>query len=595
MATVSNRDTVRDTIRTGLIAGLVALSVSAIGMVEAFNGRDIITGVLTLGQLLLFSAPVVAGFVVMRHNTNRNRLIALILSLLAGLIAALPVAGLVLIAVNADNIRSKLVNVSPALIETLTFGRGTATGLLLLVGTMAVLGLVGGIAEALPERFRRPLMLGVLWTIVIGMLSELLLGVLRNLFEENATTITRSLFGTKGLRPVPAAVLFVAVTAVSFLGQQGLGEMLKSRLSSQRTPSQARPVRAVTVVILFVILLLLPSILGRYLTQVLDNVGLFILMGLGLNIVVGFAGLLDLGYVAFYAIGAYMMGILTSTGALGIAQLSFWEALPLCIAASVFAGILLGTPVLRMRGDYLAIVTLGFGEIIRVLATSDLLKPYIGGAQGILNIVKPVVPQALVDGGRLVQPEEFYYLIIGAGLLAAFVSWRLRDSRLGRQWMAIREDEDVAEAMGIHLVKTKLLAFAMGAAFSGLAGAIFASQIGSIYPHSFNLIISINVLSLIIVGGIGSLPGVIVGALVLVGLPELLREFAEYRYLMYGALLIAMMVTRPEGLWPSPIRRRELREAGEVEETFPSEPGLNPFTEEPMAEQITEAPTTAVE
>jgi branched-chain amino acid transport system permease protein len=180
----------------------------------------------------------------------------------------------------------------------------------------------------------------------------------------------------------------------------------------------------------------------------------------------------------------------------------------------------------------------------------------------------------LSSGGRLVQPEHFYYLILGAGLLAAFVSWRLRDSRLGRQWMAIREDEDVAEAMGIHLVKTKLLAFAMGAAFSGLAGAIFASQIGSIYPHSFNLIISINTLSLIIVGGIGSLPGVVVGALVLVGLPELLREFAEYRYLMYGALLIAMMVARPEGLVAQPDSpARAAPGSGEVEETFPRRAG----------------------
>lgn len=595
MATLSNHDTIRHTIRTGLIAGLAVLSVSAIGMVQTFNSRDIVTGVLSLGQLLLFGAPLAAGFIVMRHNAGQNALFGLLASLVAGILAALPVSALVLIAVNVDNIRSKLVNVSAALIETLTFGRETTTGLLLLIGTMALLGLAGGIIELLPARFRRPLLLGVLWTIVIGMLSELLLGILRNLLQEDAARITRPLFGTKGLRSTPAAMFFVLFTALAFIWNQGVGALVNRRYSRQRNPAQARRFRLGTLIVFFIILLILPSILGRYLTQVLDNVGLYILMGLGLNIVVGFAGLLDLGYVAFYAIGAYTMGILTSTGALGIAQFSFWEALPLSIAASVFAGILLGTPVLRMRGDYLAIVTLGFGEIIRVLATSDLLKPYIGGAQGILNIVKPAVPEAVVDSGRLVQPEEFYYLIIGAGLLAAFVSWRLRDSRLGRQWMAIREDEDVAEAMGIHLVKTKLLAFAMGAAFSGLAGAIFAAQIGSIYPHSFNLIISINVLSLIIVGGIGSLPGVVVGALVLVGMPELLREFAEYRYLMYGALLIAMMVTRPEGLWPSPIRKRELHQVGEVEETFPEEPGVNPATGETMAEQVTQAPETAVE
>jgi branched-chain amino acid transport system permease protein len=292
------------------------------------------------------------------------------------------------------------------------------------------------------------------------------------------------------------------------------------------------------------------------LTEVINNVGLYILMGFGLNIVVGFAGLLDLGYVAFFAIGAYTMGVLTSTSELGVAGMSFWGALPFCVLAAVIAGVILGIPVLRMRGDYLAIVTLGFGEIIRLLALSDWLKPYIGGAQGILMIPKPGI-----FGFELVTPEAFYYLILLGCLLAAFVSWRLRDARLGRQWMAMREDEDVAEATGIPLVKTKLLAFATGAAFAGLSGAIFASKLSSVFPHSFNLLVSINVLCLIIVGGIGSLPGVVVGALFMIGLPELLREFAEYRYLMYGALLIVMMLLRPEGLWPSAVHKRELHAA----------------------------------
>jgi branched-chain amino acid transport system permease protein len=206
-----------------------------------------------------------------------------------------------------------------------------------------------------------------------------------------------------------------------------------------------------------------------------------------------------------------------------------------------------------MRGDYLAIVTLGFGEIIRILVLSDVAKPLLGGAQGILLIPKPKL-----FGLELVGPTEFYYLIVLGCLLAAFVAWRLRDARLGRQWMAMREDEDVAEAVGIKLVNTKLLAFAIGAAFSGLSGAIFATRLSSIFPHSFNLLVSINVLCLIIVGGMGSLPGVVVGALVLVGMPELLREFAEYRLMIYGALLIVMMLVRPEGLWPSAIRKREL-------------------------------------
>jgi branched-chain amino acid transport system permease protein len=226
----------------------------------------------------------------------------------------------------------------------------------------------------------------------------------------------------------------------------------------------------------------------------------------------------------------------------------------------IISGILLGIPVLKMRGDYLAIATLGFGEIIRILVLSDFLRPWLGGAQGVGKIPKP-----FIGGFELATPQQLYYLILGCCLLVGFISWRLRDSRLGRAWMAVREDEDVAQAMGINLVATKLLAFATGAGFSALSGAIFASKLSSVYPHSFNVMISINILCLIIVGGMGSIPGVIVGAIALVGLPELLREFAEYRLLVYGAALVAMMLLRPEGLWPEAVRRRELHEWESVE------------------------------
>jgi branched-chain amino acid transport system permease protein len=304
-----------------------------------------------------------------------------------------------------------------------------------------------------------------------------------------------------------------------------------------------------------VVVLLVP-LLGSYPSEVMNEVGRFLLMGLGLNIVVGFAGLLDLGYVAFFAIGAYTMGVLTSPeiGWLGF-HMSFWEALPFAVFLSVLAGIILGIPVLGMRGDYLAIVTLGFGEIIQRLAISDWLKPYIGGSNGIT-----LIPKAVVGPIELNNPQTLYYLWVAGCLVVAFISQRVKDSRLGRAWMALREDEDVAEAMGIELVRTKLLAFATGAAFAGLSGAIFASKLASIYPHSFHLLISINVLCLIIVGGMGNVPGVIVGALALVGLPEILREFAEYRLLMYGAALVAMMLLRPEGLLPEARRKLELHE-----------------------------------
>jgi branched-chain amino acid transport system permease protein len=284
-------------------------------------------------------------------------------------------------------------------------------------------------------------------------------------------------------------------------------------------------------------------------------------MGLGLNIVVGFAGLLDLGYVAFFAVGAYSMGVLTSPEISWLPfTLSFWEALPIAVVMSTLFGVILGVPVLGMRGDYLAIVTLGFGEIIRKVAISDWLKPYIGGSNGIT-----LIPKASIGAFELDNPQRLYYLFLAGCVLLAFISQRLKGSRLGRSWMAMREDEDVAEAMGIDLVRTKLLAFATGAAFAGLSGAFFASKLTSIYPHSFQLMISINVLCLIIVGGMGNIPGVIVGGLALIGLPEILREFAEYRLLIYGAALVLMMLMRPEGLLPEPRRRLELHEYEEAD------------------------------
>ncbi|NPV09937.1 MAG: branched-chain amino acid ABC transporter permease [Anaerolineae bacterium] len=314
-------------------------------------------------------------------------------------------------------------------------------------------------------------------------------------------------------------------------------------------------VRLVSWTAAIVALLLLPQVLGTYGTSVLDLVGLYVLMGLGLNIVVGYAGLLDLGYVAFFTIGAYLTGLLTSPSASTNLGLSFWVAWPVAMLGAASAGALLGIPVLRMRGDYLAIVTLGFGEIIRILVMSDTLKSVLGGAQGIIEI-----PGPSIGGFTFVRPQHFYYLILFGCLVAVMVSRRVSDSRVGRAWMAIREDEDVAEATGINLVKYKLLAFALGASFSGIGGAIFASWVHSVFPNSFTLLVSINILSLVIVGGIGSIPGVILGAFVLVGLPEVLREFADFRMLSFGALLVAMMLARPEGLWPAQQRRRELRE-----------------------------------
>ncbi|HCU80924.1 MAG TPA: hypothetical protein DGN60_07145 [Chloroflexi bacterium] len=301
------------------------------------------------------------------------------------------------------------------------------------------------------------------------------------------------------------------------------------------------------------LLVSLPILLGVFPSEVLLNVGLYMLMGFGLNIVVGMAGLLDLGYVAFFAVGAYSTAILTSPRASIELGMSFWAALPIVVLVTGATGLLVGAPVLRMRGDYLAIVTLGFGEIARFLFLSDWFKPWLGGAQGII-----LIPPVSIGNVQLIGPHKLYYLIITGCLIALFISARLRGSRVGRAWMAMSEDEKVAETMGINTVYYKLLAFGLGAMIASISGAVFAAKLGTIFPHSFNVLVSITALSLLIVGGIGSLPGIIVGALVLVGLPELLREFTEYRLLIYGAILIFMMLSRPEGLIPRVRQTREL-------------------------------------
>jgi branched-chain amino acid transport system permease protein len=362
------------------------------------------------------------------------------------------------------------------------------------------------------------------------------------------------MFAGSGLTPLGATFLLALIGGLTYWRYS---RSLQVHVSKQ-SPKQQQWIRWGTLAILGLIMILLPRILGIFFSDILDNVGLYILMGLGLNIVVGFAGLLDLGYVAFFAIGAYTMGVLTSPE-LATTPMTYWQALPLALGVAVLSGFLLGLPVLKMRGDYLAIVTLGFGEIVRLLVLSDWLRPWLGGTQGIQHIAHPVIGS--IDFG---SQQMLYYVILVGIAIAAFIAIRLKDSRLGRSWMALREDEDVAKAMGINHVTTKLLAFASGAFFAGLAGTLFAAKLSSAYPQSFQFLVSINVLSLIIIGGMGSIPGVLVGGLVLIGLPEILREFAEYRYLVYGAVLVAMMLTRPEGLVPEARRRLELHEEKEM-------------------------------
>ncbi len=355
-------------------------------------------------------------------------------------------------------------------------------------------------------------------------------------------------------------LVFVGVAAVV-----AIRGPLTARRRYDALPDRTRRALLVpALLVMSLVVLLFPISFGSFLAQVVAIVAIYILMGFGMNITLGLAGLLDLGFVAFFAVGAYTVGLLTSTGEFGLAGWSWWAAVPFAVLFAMAFAAFLGLPILRIRGDYLAIATLGFGEIVRILAGSDLLKEWLGGPQGILNIPKPIdVP----PGHPLAGPVQIYYIALACAAMVAFVAWRLRASRLGRSWMAIREDEDVAEALGVNLVQTKLLAYMLGGAFAGLAGAIFAGLVGSIFASSMQLFVSINVVALVVVGGMGSNPGVVVGAIFLIGLPELFREFSEYRFLFYGVALIAMMLYRPAGLLPSRIVKRELSSLEELEAT----------------------------
>jgi branched-chain amino acid transport system permease protein len=319
--------------------------------------------------------------------------------------------------------------------------------------------------------------------------------------------------------------------------------------------------KLIIAVIFALLILVMPQVANQIQNAVLGAVAIFIVMGIGLNIVVGYAGLLDLGYVAFFAVGAYTYGLLSAPESFvvvsipGFEGVSFWIGLPIAFLIGAFTGVLLGTPVLKLRGDYLAIVTLGFGEIIRLLVLN--LREYTGGPGGVLKIPPPTF-----FGLGLGNPKGILYLAMALGVLVTIITLRMHDSRLGRAWVALREDEDVAEAMGINLVSIKLLAFGAGAAFAALGGAVYATRQVNIFPDNFALDVSINVLSLIIIGGIGSIEGVVLGSIALIGLPEILRSVSEYRIIAFGALLVVMMIIRPEGFLPSTRRARELHGDG---------------------------------
>jgi branched-chain amino acid transport system permease protein len=375
---------------------------------------------------------------------------------------------------------------------------------------------------------------------------------------------------------------------------------------------KSNPAKAYTsFAVVGVLLVLFPFVaanFGNSWVRIIDFALLYIMLALGLNIVVGFAGLLDLGYIAFYAVGAYMAALFGSPQFAVVLEsfvnnyppvgnflvsvfgpeitkngihLSVWAIIPMAAATAGLFGAILGAPTLKLRGDYLAIVTLGFGEIIRIFM-NNLNSPinFTNGPQGI-NMIDPVRifgvslggetgEHGIVHIGSFSMPSvnAYYFLFLALCIFIIAVSIRLQDSRLGRAWVAIREDEIAAKAMGINTRNMKLLAFSMGASFGGVSGAMFASFQGFVSPESFSLMESIVVLAMVVLGGIGHIPGVILGAVLLAALPEVLRHVVEpvqmlmfgkvwiaaevLRQLLYGFAMVAIMLNRPAGLWPAP-------------------------------------------
>ena len=598
----------------GSLSGAFILFTGAVGMIAAFHEREVVDRFISLGQLLLMIAPFVTSYYAAGklRALGEERPVLLSGGVAIGCLTALPT--IILLLFNSDefrflldltlrlipfvaasmvawrmrrvgnetqtaigvwlavallvgivtfsfalifeikgDLRSVLVNINRDWVDVVTFDnrRDLARGIGAFGLISVVAGFAGTILYLMPTVPRRALIYGLGVTVLIGAFGE----TARLILQENVERDTlREIFRRDTLRQNAALALFIISTVAGFLWAM-FGRQARESFSNIKV-SQRRSLNIIGLAVFVVFMLALPWLIGRTLSDVAVTIGIFVLMGLGLNIAIGLAGLLDLGYVTNYAVGAYILAVLTSIGPLGLFKgtFTFWMVIPLALLAAMFAGFIFAVPVLRMRGDYLAIATLGFGEIIGKLAISDWLKPLIGGAQGVQAIPKPIFL-----GAELKNPEELYYIVLVASLVCLFVSIRLNNSRTGRQWMAIREDEDVATAMGIDTARAKLLAFTLSAATGGVAGAIFAAKVGTVFPNSFTVFISINVLSLIIVGGIASNPGIVVGAIVLIGLPELLREFSEFRFLLYGALLILMMIKRPQGLVPSRIATHEIR------------------------------------
>ncbi len=573
----------RTSVRIGVIAGIVTIFLAAVGLIGNFTGLNLIGEQVTFAGLMLAAPPLLAGYVAAAPRIEAGQLVQLsraqaaVVGATTGALAG-AVFGAFVVFVDAfgvERVRAVFLNISPTLMEYLTRGRPAVVAAAVLVVASLIVGAAGAVYRTLPDAIRRPLGSAVWVTLLLGFLQRIVPIALDQLGVERDWLYSKV---TGGLTWV-GAIVIAAVAAGASILKQRKGDAIRDAVIARRargsTGPRLTPLSFLLMIVALAVVLIAPHVLGSVISQVLGTVMVFALLGLGLNIVVGYAGLLDLGYVFFFTLGAYSLALLTgatlntfigsSEPAISL-NLNFYVAVPIVVLIAALAGVLIGAPVLRLRGDYLALVTLGLGEMIVVLVTSPWLEPLVGGPQG----MRDITDAAIGDFGFR-DPQHFYYLAFAFVVLALFVSWRLANSRVGRAWTALREDEQVADAMGVSTTAYKLLAFAMGGAIGSVGGALFAVQIGSLTPASFQVLVSIQVLGIVILGGIGSLPGVITGSLVLVGLPGLLREFEEYRLLAYGAAVVAVMLLRPEGLVPNVRRSRELHEEDREQDKWASD------------------------
>ena len=552
--------------RMGAIAGFGQIFIALSNMPVSFDERVIVKPVLSLGYLTLLILPFAAGHR-QGHQIKREGIPVfgagareVVGGTACGILAG---GGLSLLAVLVANfdLREPLVNWSPMLLELLSFGNATwfAVVVWLLIG--AVIGAAGGLLRVLGPRARRAVVTMALAAVGAAVLEPLVVDLAEGMSLE---ALTDRLYARRGGVNWTSALGLAAATGLLAVLGRGRVRQARARIAGLEGAKRTRT-NALLIVATGAALVILPLFAGKLTNELLANVGLFVLLALGLNVVVGLAGILDLGYVAFFAVGSYSAAVLTAATSPRITpELPWLVAVIAAVIITGLVGLFIGAPVIRMRGDYLAIVTLGFGEIIRLIFQSDWLSGWFGGSQGITK-----VPGAGIFGLTSVagtDPRRVFYLVLAFCAVAIYVSWRLERSRLGRAWMAVREDETVAEAMGINTVNVKLLAFVVGAILGSFSGAIFSAKVGSVFPSSFEILVSIVILVVVIFGGMGNIVGVIAGSVVLIGVlggpkqPGLLAEFSEFKLLIYGALLVWMMLARPEGLVPSVRRSRELHQ-----------------------------------